>query len=439
MFAKIFNYLRNEIWRVRIKEVPRGKLFLLRPLRILLLSLRGFDEDKCQLRASALTFYSLLSVIPVIALAFAISKGFGLEKNLQLFLIHELESQQEVLQWAITFANALLANTKGGVVAGVGVLVLFWAIISLFNNIENAFNDIWYVQKGRGFGRRLSNYLSLMLICPVLMITSSSLTVFITSQMTLITEKISLLGKISPLIFFLLKLSPFVFLWVLFTLLYIVVPNTSVSFKGGIFAGIITGTIFQLVQKAYILFQIGVAKYNAIYGGFAALPLFLAWLQLSWLIVLLGAEISFAVHNEEDYEFETDTQKTSYYYKKLLALRIVKLCVKNFCQGEKPADIHVITHASGAPIRLVREILFDLVEARVLSEVKQSDESECYYQPAQDVANLTIKKVLDLLDRKGNGNIPFVNDHEIQKISSTLASLDHLVIISSENIPLKNL
>jgi len=439
MFAKIFNYLRNEIWRVRIKEVPRGKLFLLRPLRILLLSLRGFDEDKCQLRASALTFYSLLSVIPVIALAFAISKGFGLEKNLQLFLIHELESQQEVLQWAITFANALLANTKGGVVAGVGVLVLFWAIISLFNNIENAFNDIWYVQKGRGFGRRLSNYLSLMLICPVLMITSSSLTVFITSQMTLITEKISLLGKISPLIFFLLKLSPFVFLWVLFTLLYIVVPNTSVSFKGGIFAGIITGTIFQLVQKAYILFQIGVAKYNAIYGGFAALPLFLAWLQLSWLIVLLGAEISFAVHNEEDYEFETDTQKTSYYYKKLLALRIVKLCVKNFCQGEKPADIHVITHASGAPIRLVREILFDLVEARVLSEVKQSDESECYYQPAQDVANLTIKKVLDLLDRKGNGNIPFVNDHEIQKISSTLASLDHLVIIYSENIPLKNL
>jgi membrane protein len=439
MFAKIFNYLRNEIWRVRIKEVPRGKLFLLRPLRILLLSLRGFDEDKCQLRASALTFYSLLSVIPVIALAFAISKGFGLEKNLQLFLIHELESQQEVLQWAITFANALLANTKGGVVAGVGVLVLFWAIISLFNNIENAFNDIWYVQKGRGFGRRLSNYLSLMLICPVLMITSSSLTVFITSQMTLITEKISLLGKISPLIFFLLKLSPFVFLWVLFTPLYIVVPNTSVSFKGGIFAGIITGTIFQLVQKAYILFQIGVAKYNAIYGGFAALPLFLAWLQLSWLIVLLGAEISFAVHNEEDYEFETDTQKTSYYYKKLLALRIVKLCVKNFCQGEKPADIHVITHASGAPIRLVREILFDLVEARVLSEVKQSDESECYYQPAQDVANLTIKKVLDLLDRKGNGNIPFVNDHEIQKISSTLASLDHLVIISSENIPLKNL
>ena len=439
MFEKTFNYLRNEIWRVRIKEVPRGKSFLLRPLRIFLLALRGFDEDKCQLRASALTFYSLLSVVPVIALAFAISKGFGLEKNLQLFLIHELESQQEVLQWAITFANALLANTKGGVVAGVGVLVLFWAIISLLNNIENAFNDIWYVQKGRGFGRRLSNYLSLMLICPVLLIMSSSLTVFITSQMTLITEKISLLGKISPLIFFLLKLSPFVFLWVLFTLLYIVVPNTSVSFKGGLFAGIITGTIFQLVQKAYIYFQIGVSKYNAIYGSFAALPLFLAWLQLSWLIVLLGAEISFAVHNEEDYEFETDTQKISYYYKKLLALRIVELCVKNFCQGEKPADIHVITHALGAPVRLVREILFDLIEAKVLFEVKQSDESTSYYQPAQDVANLTIKKVLDLLDRKGNGSIPFVKNHELEKISSTLESLDHLVIVSSKNIPLKNL
>jgi membrane protein len=268
---------------------------------------------------------------------------------------------------------------------------------------------------------------------------SSSLTVFITSQMTLITEKVSLLGKISPLIFFLLKLSPFFFLWVLFTLLYIVVPNTSVSFKAGLFAGIATGTIFQLVQKAYIYFQIGVAQYNTIYGSFAALPLFLAWLQLSWLIVLLGAEISFAVHNEEDYEFETDTQKISYYYKKLLALRIVELCVKNFCQGEKPADIHVITHALGAPIRLVREILFDLIEARVLSVVKQNDASKSYYQPAQDVGNLTIKKVLDLLDRKGNGSIPFVKDHELEKISSTLESLDHLVTVSPENIPLKNL
>jgi membrane protein len=439
MFEKTFNYLRNEIWRIRIKEVPRRKFFLLRPLRIFLLAFRSFNEDKCQLRASSLTFYSLLSVVPLAAMGFGIAKGFGLKENLAAFLSNELQGQKEVLQWTMQFANALLENTKGGVIAGVGVLVLFWSIISLLKNIENAFNDIWYVKKGRGFGRRLSNYLSLMLICPVLLIMSSSLTVFITSQMTLIIEKISLLGKISPLIFFLLKLSPFFFLWVLFTLLYIVVPNTSVSFKAGLFAGIATGTIFQLVQKAYIYFQIGVANYNTIYGSFAALPLFLAWLQLSWLIVLFGSEISFAVHNEEDYEFETDTKKISYYYKKLLALRIVELCVKNFCQGEKPADIHVITHALGAPVRLVREILFDLIEARVLSEVKQSDESTSYYQPAQDVANLTIKKVLDLLDRKGKGSIPFVNDQELEKIASTLESLDHLVIVSSENIPLKNL
>jgi Predicted membrane protein len=403
------------------------------------LAFRSFNEDKCQLRASALTFYSLLSVVPLAAMGFGIAKGFGLKENLTAFLANELQGQKEVLQWTIQFANALLENTKGGVIAGVGVLVLFWSIISLLNNIENAFNDIWYVRKGRGFGRRLSNYLSLMLICPVLLIMSSSLTVFITSQMTLITEKISLLGKISPLIFFLLKLSPFFFLWVLFTLLYIVVPNTSVSFKGGLFAGIATGTIFQLVQKAYIYFQIGVAQYNTIYGSFAALPLFLAWLQLSWLIVLLGAEISFAVDNEEDYEFETDTKKISYYYKKLLALRIVELCVKSFCQGEKPANIHFFTHALGSPIRLVREILFDLIEARILSEVKQSDESITYYQPAQDVANLTIQKVLDLLDKKGKGSLPFVKDQELEKISSTLESLDHLVIVSSENIPLKNL
>ena len=439
MFEQTFNYLRHEIWRIRIKEVSRRQSFLLRPLRIFLLALRGFHEDNCQLRASALTFYSLLSVVPVIALAFAISKGFGLQQNLELLLTNELQGQQEVLKWVIPFANALLANTKGGVIAGFGVLTLLWAVISLLNNVETALNDIWYLKKGRGFATKLSNYLSLMLICPVLLISSSSLTVFITSQMTMITEKISLLGAISPLIFFLLKFSPYFFIWVLFTFMYMIIPNTRVSFKGGLCGGIIAGTIFQLVQKAYIYFQIGVSKYNAVYGGFAALPLFLAWLQLSWLIVLLGAEISYAVHNEEDYEFETDTKKISHYNKKLLALRIVELCVKNFCQGEKPADIHVITHASGAPVRLVREILFDLVEARVLSEIKQTDESECYYQPAKDVANLTIKKVLDLLDKKGNGSLPFVKDQEIEKISSTLESLDHVAAVSSKNIPLKNL
>ncbi|MBN2033207.1 MAG: YihY/virulence factor BrkB family protein, partial [Deltaproteobacteria bacterium] len=316
MFERALRFLRDEVWRIRIREQPRRTYLLLRTLRIILLAFRGFREDKCPLRASALTFFSFLSVVPVVAMAFGIAKGFGFDKNLETLITQRLEGQEEVVQWVIHFANALLANTKGGVVAGVGVLMLFWAVVKLLDHIEKAFNDIWYVKRGRTFARKLSDYLSIMLICPLLLIVSSSLTVFVTSQMLLLTEKITLMGKISPFIFFMFNLSPYLVLWILFTFVYMVMPNTGVSIKAGFSAGIIGGTIFHILQKAYIYFQVGVAQYNAIYGSFAALPLFLIWVQLSWFIVLFGAEISFAVDNEENYEFEPDCLTVSLHFKR---------------------------------------------------------------------------------------------------------------------------
>lgn len=436
---KALHFLRDEVWRIRIRELSGVKYLLIRPLRILLLASRGFAEDKCQLRASALTFYSILSVVPVAAMVFGIAKGFGFERNLETLLTEKLHGQEEVVQWIIQFANALLANTKGGLIAGVGILILFWAVIKLLENIEEAFNAIWYVRKGRSFVRKLSDYLSIMLICPILLIVSSSLNVFVASQMTLITEKITLLGKISPLIFFFLNLSPYFVLWLLFTLIYIVMPNTGVSVKGGLLAGIITGTVFLLLQKAYIYSQIGVAKYNAIYGSFAALPLFLVWLQFSWFAVLFGAEISFAADNEEDYEFEPDCSEVSLRFKRILALRITALCVQNFRDGEKPLETLSLAHELEAPIRLVRDILFDLVEANVLSELKQNDSGQTYYQPALDVEKLTIKRVLDSLDKQGRENLPAVNDEEFEKLSDTLESMDRMLDSSPENISLKDL
>jgi membrane protein len=372
-------------------------------------------------------------------MALGIAKGFGFERYLETLLAEKLQGQEEVVQWIIQFADALLENTKGGLIAGVGILILFWAVIKLLENTEKAFNAIWYVKKGRSFVRKLSDYLSIVLIGLILLIVASSLNVFITTQMTLITERIALLGKISPLIFFFLNLSPYFVLWVLFTLIYIVMPNIGVSIRGGLLAGIITGTAFHLVQKLYIYSQIGVAKYNAIYGSFAALPLFLIWLQFSWLVVLFGAEISFAADNEENYEFESDCSEVSLRFKRVLALRITALCVKNFCKGEKPLDTLSIAHELEAPIRLIREILFDLVEANVLSEVKQNDTGKACFQPAQDVEKLTIKWVVDSLDKHGKETLPTVSDNEFEKLSDTLASMDRLIDSAPENMPLRDL
>ncbi|MCG2710869.1 MAG: YihY/virulence factor BrkB family protein, partial [Candidatus Omnitrophica bacterium] len=221
MLLKLINFIKTDIWRIRLRDIPKKKYMVIKPLRVILLALRGFDEDKCQLRASALTYYSLLSIVPVFAMAFGIAKGFGFEKLLQAQIMEKLPGQEQILKQVIDFAYTLLDNTKGGVVAGVGIAVLFWTVIKVLGNIEKSFNDIWGIKEARKISRKLTDYLSVLLICPVLIIVSSGLTVFITTQVTFISEKIALLGFISPLIFFLLKFLPYAIIWVLFTFIYV--------------------------------------------------------------------------------------------------------------------------------------------------------------------------------------------------------------------------
>ena len=396
MIPKVLQFIKKDVWRIRTKKLSKTKSLLIKQLRTILLAIRGFNEDKCQLRASALTFYSLLSIVPVVAMAFGIAKGFGFEKILERLLIERMPGQEEVIQMIIGFANTFLENTKGGLIAGIGVALLFWTVIKVLGNVENSFNDIWGIKKGRTISRKFSDYLSIMLICPILLIMSSSATVIITSQVKAIMEKISLLGVLSPIIMTTLKILPYGVIWVLFTFIYIFMPNTKVNFKAGLLGGIIAGTIYQLVQWGYITFQIGAAKFGAIYGSFAALPLFLVWLQISWIIVLLGAEISFAAQNEETYEFEPDCLQVSHSFKRLLSLRIVQMCVKRFCQAEPPLRGDEIAHELEAPIRLTRELLFHLTEAHVLSEVKLEEGKVIAYQPYRDVEMLNIRNFLTL-------------------------------------------
>jgi len=439
MISKIIRFLKTDIWRIRSKDISRSKSFLIKQLRIVLLALRGFDEDKCQLRASALTFYSLLSIVPVAAMAFGIAKGFGLEKLLERQLLEKLPGQEEILLNIVNFARSLLNNTKGGVVAGIGVVVLFWTVIKVLGNIERSFNDIWGIKTQRVLGRRFSDYLSVVLICPFLFIMSSSATVFITTQIVMLTEKFSFLGVFSSMIFFVLKLLPYCMVWILFTFIYIFMPNTKVNFTSGLLAGIVAGSIYEIVQWAYIAFQVGVARYNAIYGSFAALPLFLVWLQLSWLIVLFGAEISFAHQNVDLYEFEPDSLRVSFSFKKLLSLRIAHLLVTNFTEGKKPLTESQISQDLEIPIRLVRQILYELVECGIVCEVKTPEYKKSAYQPARNIDSLTITYIINALEKRGLDNIPVVQTQELKVLSDSLITFGHLIEKSAHNKLLKDI
>ncbi|MGW8325834.1 MAG: YhjD/YihY/BrkB family envelope integrity protein, partial [Desulfobacterales bacterium] len=395
--AKIIEFIKVDIWRIRLKDSSRTKYFFIKQLRILILATRGFTKDKCTLSASALTFYSVLSIVPVVAMAFGISKGFGFQKLLEKELLEKFQGQEEVMNRVVAFAHSLLENTKGHLIASFGILFLLWTVIKLLSQIEHSLNDIWEVKSPRTYGRKFSDYLSIMLISPILFILSSSVTVFITTQISVITQKVALIGMFSPVIFFMVKLIPYGLIWILFIFIYMLMPNTKVNFSSGLIAGIIAGTIYQIAQWAYITFQVGMARYNAIYGSFAALPLFLIWIQLSWLIVLFGAEISFAYQYVDTYDFEPDRRYISPAFKKLLSLQISRLIISTFLKAEPPLSAISISKTLQIPIRLVEQILEELVEAGILSDTEVKKNKEMSYQPARDINAITINTVIEAL------------------------------------------
>ncbi|NLN60119.1 MAG: YihY/virulence factor BrkB family protein [Deltaproteobacteria bacterium] len=419
-FNKIIRFIQEDIWRIRRALLPRCQSFFITFLRVIILSIRGFDEDKCSLRASALTFYSLISIVPVFAMAFGIAKGFGFEKILEAQLRNKLTGQEEVLNNIILFSHSLLENTKGGLIAGIGIIVLFWAVIKVLGHIEDSLNDIWGVKEKRSLARKFSDYLSLMLICPVIIILSSGVTIFITTQITFTIQKISVLGALNPLIRSVLEILPCCLIWGLFTFIYIFMPNTKVRFTSGLLAGIVAGTIFQIVQWGYISFQIGAAQYNAIYGSFAAIPLFLIWLQLSWFIVLYGAELAFAHQHVDTYEFEPDALQSSHRFKLLLSLAVLHCLIQNFIKEEKPLTTSQLVHRLDIPIRMINDILFTLKKSRIIAEAMGPKEDEAGFLPACDINKLTVQYVVDAIETVGINSLPHCNAPSLSAIKGIL-------------------
>ncbi len=424
-------FINRDIWELPAETLPRCKAFIVANLRILLLVLRGFKDDKCYIKASALTFYTLLSIVPVVAMFFGIARGFGVEKLLERNLREVLSGQEEVATRIIEFSNSLLQNTRSGVIVGVGILVLFWTVVKLFGNIEHSFNDIWGIQQGRSLGRKLTDYLSMVLVCPIILVFSTSMSVLLNSTVFTRINHMPLIGQ-----FPFLKLVTFSMIWLLFTMLYMFLPNTRVRLKAGFSAGVIAGSMFLVTQWAYLTFQFFTAKYNAIYGSFAALPLFLFWLQLSWVIVLIGAEISYAVQNVSNYDIQVDQPVVSFGIKKLIALLITKLCVDAFQQGKAPYTAEMIAEKVGVPVRIVREIIFELVQTGVLAKLDMDDPKEFAFQPVRNVDKLTVQYVISRLESFGDDSIKYGDTQLSEKLRDCLSTIEQSLLKSPSNISL---
>jgi membrane protein len=248
--------------------------------RVVWAACTGFFEDDCYSKASALAYYSLLSLVPILAIALGIAKGFGIEAYLENEVQRGILEQREVAQQLIGFAYLMLENTRGGVIAGVGVIVLLWTALQLLGSIESYFNDIWEVSHARPVLRRFTDYLAILILCPICLVASSSLSVYLIAALSNLPKN-ALTDHFGSYVFLLYHALPFVLSWILFSFMYIFIPNVYVRWRNALVAALIAGIAYQIVQRIYIYFQIGVASYGAIYGSLAALPLFLVWIHLS--------------------------------------------------------------------------------------------------------------------------------------------------------------
>lgn len=431
IIKKGWSFLTEKLWIIRLDKLSKRQGFLVKQLRIFSLSIQGFNEDKCLIKATALTFYTLFSIVPIVALIFAIGKGFGFDQTLKQQMLRDYNEYSTILNNVFVYADSLLQTTSGGIIAGFGTVLLLWSIISLLMNIENSFNDIWEIQTGRTWYRKITDYLTIMLVSPIFLILSGSLTVMIQSN----ADTLLFSGATAIV----LKLIAFLMLAGVFTFIYMVLPNTRVTFKSAFSAALIATVLFEILEWAYITFQIGASNYNKIYGSFAALPLFLIWVQYSWYIVLFGAEIAFANQNVDHYELENEIKNISVRYKRVMALIICNKVVKNFTEGNKPYTSIEIANDLDLPVRLARTVINELVETNVLTEVKTENDKEIAYQPAISDSKLTIKFIMDRLDEKGVNSLPITDAKELEIINRLLVDLDNVMDNPKGNLPVKDI
>lgn len=340
--------------------------------------------------ASNLTYSSLLAIVPIMAVVFAIARGFGYSIHIEKWFTTTMASQPEVAEILITFVNSYLKHTQKGVFLGIGLVFMLWTVLMLISNIEKAFNDIWQVKRQRSIFRTVTDYIALLFLIPVVIVISSGLSIWVTA----LNHQLHDVVVIGPAMALIIELSPYVLLSTAFTALYTFMPNTKVRLRSAIVPGIIAGVSMQLFQLVYINSQIWISNYNAIYGSFAVLPFFLLWMQTSWIICLVGAEISFCRQNAEDF-YSFKPQEPSFNSRLKMSWRIMELVGERFSAGEAALTALEIKKRIGIPMRSVNTLLYDLQRIHFIAEMVHDEKGDtAQYLPAEDMKNLT-KEVLE--------------------------------------------
>lgn len=397
--ARWWGFVSKGVWQTTKNTVG------VRIVKTLNLTVTSFLDRDLQTRAASLTFNTLLALVPALALLFAIGRGFGLQDLLRDQLFSYFPAQKEAIQTSITFVDSYLDQSAQGVFVGVGIIVLLYTLISLLSSIEESFNFIWGITKDRSLYQKFTDYIAICLLVPILMICSAGVSIFIS---TVIETKVHI-PFITPLINWLLELFPLILVWLAFSLSFLIIPNTKVSFKYAAISGCFSAVAFQILEMLFLNGQIYVTKYNAIYGSFAFLPLLLVWLQFSWLILLSGGTLTYSLQNVFAYNYMANASQVSNNYMRKVALIVTTVIVKRFEKGETPLTCNQIARLYQLPLRLVSNIADQLHHIGIVSYV-MLPEDKLGLAPAFDVSSLSAGQLFKQLDGYGDSDfIPSFN------------------------------
>lgn len=367
--------------------------------RLLYLVGFGFVKDQCVIRAAALTFTTILSIVPFLAVAFSISKGFGLQNSdkMREWVLHLTAGRPEVADKIIEYIDRTNVQALGWV----GVATLLFTVLSLVGTIEKAFNTIWHVQKGRSPWRKIADFFPVILFGPLVLFVASSFN-FSLQQQEVVTTLLSI-EAIGFLETAFLKMTPYLLIIAAFSMMYAFIPYVRVNLSAAVIGGSVGGILWQLAQWGYIHWQIGAAKYNAIYGSFAQLPVLLIWIYISWLVVLLGSEVSYSWQNINSFVKQRYFGEATPFERQKIAVLMMIVLAKRFHEGNPLPSVEEISDGLMAPSSLVSD-LFSLLQKA--GYTIQTDLTGCeVYAPARALDSVRVLDIIRVINMDGENRV----------------------------------
>src|ERR1044071_138277 len=385
----------DDVLDAELSELTGFKRWAHLALRVAVTAGRDFFRNLLKLQAMALAFKTLLSLAPLLAVVFSMLKAFGVHNRMEPALAEALsplgEKGQEITQYLIGFVDKMNASALGSI----GFITLFFTVVSLMGTIEESFNHIWRVKAPRKLARRFSDYLSAILVGPVLVF--AAVTITATLQNNAIVHAFMSLQALGTVMLVLLRLVPYLTLWGAFTFVYVFIPNTRVKIHSAAVGGLVAALLWQSVGWGFAVFVASSTRYYVIYSSFAILLLFLLWLHIGWVIVLLGAQVSYAYQHVRFFQGERDFLAQSPAGREKLALHMMLLIGRNFYHGLDPLDVSELAARLRLPAGITKELLDMFTQTKLVLPL--ADEET--FVLGRDPATISIKEILDCVRNAG--------------------------------------